>query len=139
VHYTGPQQNLKSHCFSTNLGGLQNLVKMATEFTWSELPTRNPVTGSRTLAGWIARSQTLAWSVANFVLGSHALYLVLRIVTKNANPVFFNAWFPFDLDNGLLYTLVLVLQVMAVVADIMEQFVSSLYDLLSKIPWGEKS
>jgi hypothetical protein len=88
---------------------------MAINFTWSDLPVRDPVNGSRTMAGWIASSQVLAWRVANFVLASHVLYLVLRIVTKSPNPLFFNAWFPFDSDNIMGYTVVLVLQVIHII------------------------
>ncbi|XP_021936578.1 odorant receptor 4-like [Zootermopsis nevadensis] len=83
---------------------------MATSFTWSELPVRDPVTGSKTTAYWIQRSQVLAWRTANIVVISHVLYLALRIVTNSANPLFFNAWFPFDLNNTLGYSFVLVLQ-----------------------------
>jgi hypothetical protein len=88
---------------------------MAASFTWSELPIRDPVTGARTVAGWIDRTQVLAWRVANIVMVSHVVYLTLRIVTKSANPLFFNAWFPFDLDNTLAYSSVLVFQVKSVI------------------------
>jgi hypothetical protein len=86
---------------------------MATTFTWSELPTKHPVTGSTTVAGWIERTQTLAWRVANIVTVSHVLYLSLRIATNSANPVFFNAWFPFDMNSKLGYPCVLIFQVMS--------------------------
>jgi hypothetical protein len=103
---------------------------MATDFTWSELPIRDPVDASRTVAGWIARSQVLAWRAANIVFASHLLYLILRIVTRSPNPFFFNAWFPFDSDNTVGYTVVLVLQVMHVIAQIIVHLGSSLQQLL---------
>lgn len=115
MHHAELDPHLELHCSSINLSRLQNVVKMATCFTWSELPTRDPDTGNRTLAASVARSQVLAWRVANLVILSHVLYLILRILTKNANPVFFNAWFPFDLDNILGYSFVLILQVMNVI------------------------
>jgi hypothetical protein len=113
---------------------LQNLVKMATDFTWAELPARDPVDGSRTVAGWIARSQVLAWRAANIVFASHVLYLTLRVVTRSPNPFFFNAWFPFDADNTVGYTAVLVLQV---ATRPLAQFGSSLGHVLILKKWTQ--
>jgi hypothetical protein len=103
---------------------------MATNFTWSEMPIRDPVDGSRTMAGWIARAQLLAGRVAIIVLANHVLYLVLRIITKSPNPLFFNAWSPFGLDNIVGYAAMLVFQVIHIFTQIIVHLGLSLQKLV---------
>jgi hypothetical protein len=57
------------------------------------------------------------------------LYLLLRIITKSPNPLFFNAWFPFDSENIVGYTVVLVLQVKHIITQIRVHVCLSLQQL----------
>jgi hypothetical protein len=96
------------------MDGVRNLLTMTKHFTWSELPTREFDTGSVTMAGWIQRIQPLVWKLNFCDWGAHLLYFVLRGVTSDRKPFFFNTWFPFDTDDTLVYILVLIMQVTSV-------------------------
>jgi hypothetical protein len=87
------------------------MLSMTKHFTWSELPTRDSHTGSLTMAGWIQRIQPMVWRLNFCDWGTHFLYFVLRGVTSNNKPFFFDAWFPLGTDNTATYILVLIMQV----------------------------
>ena len=93
------------------MDGVRNLLTATEEFTWVELPTRENDSGSLTMAGWIQRIQPLVWKLNFCDWGTHLLYFVLRGVTSDGKPFFFNAWFPLDTDFIPTYVLVLIMQV----------------------------
>jgi hypothetical protein len=102
---------LVSLCFSMNMVGVRNLLNITKHFTWTELPTRDSHTGSLTMAGWIQRIQPMVWRLNFCDWGCHFLYFVLRGVTSNGRPFFFDAWFPLDTEDMTAYVLALVTQV----------------------------
>jgi hypothetical protein len=86
--------------------GVRNLLRIAKE--WSQLTDRDA--GKRKDA-WILRIQILARRGSVSIYCSHITYLILRIVTKSNNILFYNAWIPFETETRLGYYLVLVVQV----------------------------
>jgi len=104
-------ESMFSLCFSVKMSGVRNLVSMTKHFTWSELPSRDSHTGSLTMAGWIQRIQPMEWRLNFCDWGAHFLYFILRGVTSDGKPFFFNAWFPLDTDHIPTYILVLIMQV----------------------------
>ena len=97
--------------FSQRVKGLKNLMSMCKDFTWSDLPERDPNTGSYTISGLIPRIQRFSWRGSNTVLVLHSLYLALRIITGNKNKLFFNCWVPFDITYLPNHITVLIIQV----------------------------
>lgn len=100
-----------SYFSSIKMSGVRNLLSMAERFTWSELQTRDPNTGSLTMAGWIERIQPMMWRLNFCDWGTHFLYFILRGVAGNGKPFFYNTWFPFDSDDVASYILVIIIQV----------------------------
>ena len=96
------------------MDGVRSLLNMAGEFTWSDLPERDPETGAVTMAGWIPKIQKLMWKFNFYDWTFHLLYLILRGVSSKNYPFFFNAWFPFDTSTIYGYTLVLFIQVIII-------------------------
>jgi hypothetical protein len=87
--------------------GVRDLLNIAKTFTWSDTPSSN----RRTNAGLISRVQRLALRTHITVAVSHTSYLILRIVTKSKNTLFFNTWVPFDGESNVAYVLILIIQV----------------------------
>jgi hypothetical protein len=93
------------------MDGVRNLLAMAQRFTWSDLQSRDPLTGSLTMAGWIGRIQPLMWRLNFCDWATHFLYFVLRGVAGSGKPFFYNTWSPLDSDDVTSYILVITIQV----------------------------
>jgi hypothetical protein len=115
------------------MDGVRKLLAMTRHFTWSELPTSDYDTGSLTMAGWIQHIQPLVWKLNFCDWGTHILYFILRGVTSDGKPFFFNAWFPLGTDDTLSYILVLVMQVISAFACYLGAFIFSMNVLGIKI------
>ena len=83
--------------------GVRDLLNIARTFNWTDTPGSN--------AGLIFRAQRFALRTQMTFVVNHSLYLVLRIVTKSKNKLFFNSWIPFDDEGMVSYILILVIQV----------------------------
>ena len=115
---------------SVNMDGVRNLLTATNQFTWLELPTQEPDTGSLTMAGWIQLIQPLMWKLNFCDWATHCLYFVLRGVTSDGKPFFYNAWFPLDTDDTPTYMLVLIIQVTSASSHVLAGFLRTVKALL---------
>ena len=90
---------------------VRNLFSMAKEFTWHEFPDKDPDTGFRTMASWIHYIQRLVRITAPTLIISHTMYFMVRALTKIGNGLYFEGWFPVDIDTWPGYIIVLAVQV----------------------------
>jgi len=87
--------------------GVRDLLTIVRTFDWTDTPN----SGQRTNAGLISRAQRLARRIYKIFVFNHSMYLILRIVTRSKNTLFFNTWVPFDSDSVVVYILILIIQV----------------------------
>jgi hypothetical protein len=80
-------------------------------FTWEELPTTDPETGSSAMAGWIPRLQAITIRFTYFVPVFHVSYSIARIVLLAKRPLPYNSWYPFDTTISPTYELTFITQV----------------------------
>ena len=88
---------------------IERAMDLTDSFTWEDLPTRDPVTGQMTAAGWIPLIQMFTRRVVVVMLAFHCVQTTLRIVTNH--ETLFNVWYPFDWTVSPLYELVIISQV----------------------------
>lgn len=94
-------------CRRYKMQGVRELLTIARTFSWSDTPSSD----RRTNAALISRVQRLALRTYITIAASHTSYVILRIVTKSKNTLFFNTWIPFDGESKVAYILILILQV----------------------------
>jgi hypothetical protein len=80
-------------------------------FTWEELPTRDPETGSLTMAGWIPRIQVFGKIFMQFAMTIHCILTAIRTLMLDNRPLSYNAWYPFDTVASPTHELVNLTQV----------------------------
>jgi hypothetical protein len=80
-------------------------------FTWEELPTTVPETGSLTMAGWIPRVQLIGKRIIQFLIVFHSIFTSARIILLENRPLSYNGWYPFNTSVSPAYELVNFTQV----------------------------
>jgi hypothetical protein len=93
--------------FRYKMQGVRDMLDIVKNFTWTDTPN----SGGRTITGLISRAQRLAFRIQIGFVMNHTVYLVLRIVNKTKNSLFFNTWIPFDSESWVVYILMLIVQV----------------------------
>ncbi|XP_033606628.1 uncharacterized protein LOC111862426 [Cryptotermes secundus] len=96
-----------------NKAKIEYLLHFTDTFTWEEMPTRDPETGSTTMAGSIQRTQTILKYVAIFMFTFHGIQSSLHM-WKNHDMVF-DTWYPFQVTNSPVYEVINVIQFSAFV------------------------
>lgn len=93
--------------FRYKMQRVRDLLNIVKTFTWSDTPSSD----RKTKAALISRVQRLALRTHITVAVSHTSYLILRIVTKSKNTLFFNTWVPFEEESNVAYVIILIIQV----------------------------
>jgi hypothetical protein len=88
---------------------IEHLIRLTDSFTWEELPTRDPDTGSLTQAGYIPIIQTIATYSPVLVYVIHMTQSAMRIVTSHGMVL--PAWLPFDVSASPIYEIANSVQV----------------------------
>jgi hypothetical protein len=89
---------------------IEHLINLTDSFTWEELPTRDPNTGSLTQTGYIPITQTIATYAPSLVYVIHMAQSAVRIVTSR--DMVFPAWLPFDASVSPIYETANLVQVL---------------------------
>jgi len=92
---------------------IELLLRMTDSFTWEELPTRDPVTGHLTKAGYIPIIQSLTKYFIWFTISFHFIQSTVRIVINREMIAI--AWFSFDTSATSIYIFVNIIQVQSTV------------------------
>jgi hypothetical protein len=80
-------------------------------FTWEELPTTNPETGSLTMAGWIPRVKLIAKRFIQLIIAFHSTYTTIRMAVLENRLLSYNGWYPIDTSVSPTYQVVNFTQV----------------------------
>ncbi|PNF35147.1 hypothetical protein B7P43_G09266 [Cryptotermes secundus] len=110
------------------------VISFTESFTWEELPTKDPETGSLTMAGWIPRVQWFGKTFMQFAMILHCIITAIRIAVLDNRPLSYNAWYPFDTAVSPTYELVNLTQLFtALICDICVFGFNTFYAMLSCI------
>ncbi|KAJ9579299.1 hypothetical protein L9F63_024594, partial [Diploptera punctata] len=87
------------------------LIHFTEQFTWEDLPTKDPDTGETTMAGWINKTQVIVKRVHIVCMTFHLIQTSYRIASQHA--MVFNSWYPFDITVSPTYEFLVVAQFIA--------------------------
>ena len=85
---------------------LQDLLILAEDFTWDDLPAVG-------MASYIPMIRKLTWRSVIAVLCSHGVQLISRFSTEDERPLMFNSWFPFNTSQSPAFELLYVVHAVA--------------------------
>ena len=88
---------------------------MSKEFEWEDLPFRDPETHSRTHAGMILYVQVTGKRLMTMNLFLYLFVAPARLITGTTYPLFFNAWFPLDLNKLPGYSIMFTMQIIIII------------------------
>jgi hypothetical protein len=100
--------NFNSHC-SYRRRDIELVISMTDNFTWEDLPTRDPDTGHLTKAGYIPLIQSLTKQFTVFAYTFHSVQSAVRIVMNH--DMIFTTWCPFDASKSPMFEIANLIQV----------------------------
>jgi hypothetical protein len=77
------------------------LIRLTDSFSWEDLPTRDPVTGYLTNAGYIRFIPSLTKYITALAFAFHGTQSIARIVLNH--DMVFTTWYPFDVSASPAY------------------------------------
>jgi hypothetical protein len=87
------------------------MMLLTDAFTWEDLPTRDPESGSLTMAAWISRVQRAMLLVMQAAAVTHTTQSTLRILLSEDRSLLYSAWYPFDTNKTPAYEFINIVQV----------------------------
>jgi hypothetical protein len=108
---TFTRYKIRTCSFRFRCNAIGRLMYLTESFTWEELPTTDPETGSLTMAGWIPRVQSITRRIIYFIPIFHLSFTVFRAAVSTKRPLSYNTWYPFDTSLSPAYELINITQV----------------------------
>jgi hypothetical protein len=87
------------------------MLRLTDAFIWEDLPTRDPVTGSLTMAAWIPRIRRFTTSIIISAITFHVVQSAVRVVTSDDPSFVFGTGYPFDKKKSPAFELINLAQV----------------------------
>jgi hypothetical protein len=87
------------------------MLQLTDAFIWEDLPTRDPDTGSLTMAAWIPRIKNAMSVITVSAFVFHVVQNAIRISTSDARPFLYHTGYPLDIKKSPAYELVNIAQV----------------------------
>jgi hypothetical protein len=75
-------------------------------FTWENPPTRDPDTGSLTMAAWITSIKNAKSVITSSAFVFHLVQNAIRLSTSDAHPFFYQTGYPLDTKKSPVSELV---------------------------------
>jgi hypothetical protein len=88
---------------------IEHLLGLTDSFTWEELQTREPDTGSLTKAGYIPIIQKFTKYAVGLLISFHIIQSAVRMVSSH--DMMLTTWFPFDTSSSPVYVFASITQV----------------------------
>jgi hypothetical protein len=82
------------------------MLRLTDAFIWEDLPTRDPDTGSLTMAAWIPRIQRTSYIFTCSVVTFHVVQSIIRLSTSDDRPFLYGTGYPFDTKDSPSYELI---------------------------------
>jgi hypothetical protein len=87
------------------------MLRLTDAFIWEDLPTRDPVIGSLTMAALIPRIQKFLSILTTTGIAYHVVQTTIRFTTNDDRPFIYRTWYPFDARKSPIYELINISQV----------------------------
>jgi hypothetical protein len=89
------------------------VLRLTDAFTWEDLPTRDPDTGSLTMGAWIPRIQRFTFIITASAVAFDAVQSTIRLSISDERAFEYETWYPFNATKSPAYELMNITQVKA--------------------------
>jgi hypothetical protein len=87
------------------------MLRLTDAFTWEDLPTRDPVTGSLAMVALIPRIQRFTFIITASAIVFDVVQSTIRLSLSDDRPFEYGTWYPFDATKSPAYELINISQV----------------------------
>jgi len=87
------------------------MLRLTDAFIWEDLPAKDPVTGSLTMAAWIPRIQKFTSSIIISAISFHVAQSTARFLTSDEPSFVFGTGYPFDQKKSPAFEIINLAQV----------------------------